>query len=199
MSIAFVIGNGTSRVGIDLNHLKKFGKIYACNAVYREFNPDYLIAVDTKMVNEIAKNGYQRIGEVWTNYNKQYERYRGLNYFEPSKGWSSGPTALNLASDHGHKSIYILGFDYKGIGVENKRVNNIFSGTPNYKREHDNATYFGNWLRQTTTVIQKNSEKRYIRVLGSKNGFIPEPMEKFGNLTHISKLDFGKSFNITVS
>ena len=196
MNIAFVIGNGTSRIGIDLNHLKKFGKIYACNAVYREFNPDYLVAVDTKMVNEIAKNGYQRIGEVWTNYNKQYERYTGLNYFEPSKGWSSGPTALHLASEHRNKTIYILGFDYRGIGADNKRVNNIFSGTPNYKREHDNATYFGNWLRQTTNVIQKNPEKRYIRVIGDKKGFVPEPMEKFGNLSHITREDFLKSFNL---
>jgi len=199
LNIAFVIGNGTSRNGIDLNHLKKFGKIYACNAVYREFNPDYLVAVDTKMVNEIAKNGYQRIGEVWTNYNKQYERYTGLNYFEPSKGWSSGPTALHLASEHRNKTIYILGFDYRGIGADNKRVNNIFSGTPNYKREHDNATYFGNWLRQTTNVIQKNPEKRYIRVIGDKKGFVPEPMEKFGNLSHITKEDFLKSFNLALA
>ena len=53
MSIAFVIGNGTSRKPIDLNQLKTFGKIYACNAVYREMNPDYLVAVDSKMITEI--------------------------------------------------------------------------------------------------------------------------------------------------
>jgi len=199
LSIGFVIGNGTSRVGIELNKLKRFGKIYACNAVYREFHPDYLVAVDAKMVNEICRNGYQKIGKVWTNYNKQYEKYKGLNYFEPSKGWSSGPTALHLASTHNCKTIYILGFDYQGIGPDHKRVNNIFSGTPNYKREHDNATYFGNWLRQTTQVIQKNTQIRYIRVTGDKKGFIPDPLMKFGNLSHISKEDFAKSFNIPVS
>ena len=78
------------------------------------------------MVNEIAKNGYHRIGEVWTNYNKQYEKYNGLNYFEPSKGWSSGPTALHLASEHRNNTIYILGFDYRGIGADNKRAPIIF-------------------------------------------------------------------------
>jgi len=199
LSIGFVIGNGTSRVGIELKHLKKYGKIYACNAVYRTFHPDYLVAVDAKMVNEIAKNGYHKIGEVWTNYNKQYEKYKGLNYFEPSKGWSSGPTALHLASSHNCKTIYILGFDYKGIGPDNKRVNNVFSGSPNYKRENDNATYFGNWLRQTTQVIQKNPEKRYIRVIGDKKGFIPDPLMKFGNLDHMSKDEFVKSFNISLT
>ena len=51
---AFVIGNGTSRKPIDLHQLRKNSppnsKIYGCNAVYREFEPDYLVAVDTKMV-----------------------------------------------------------------------------------------------------------------------------------------------------
>ena len=73
MSIAFVLGNGTSRSSIPLNPLRKFGTIYACNAVYREFKPDYLVAVDTKMVNEIVQHRYQLEGQVWTNYNKYLE------------------------------------------------------------------------------------------------------------------------------
>ena len=44
--------------------------------------------------------------------------------------------------------------------AEKRRVNNIYSGTQNYKRSDDGATYFGNWLRQTCNVIQKNVEKR---------------------------------------
>ena len=199
MSIAFVLGNGISRRQIPLEPLRKFGTIYACNAVYREFKPDYLIAVDTKMVNEIVQYRYQKEGQVWTNYNKSYEKYSGLNYFEPSKGWSSGPTALDFASSHGHKTIYILGFDYQGIGPEHKRVNNLYSGTPNYKREHDTSTYYGNWLRQTTTVFQKNNEKRYIRVLGHENGFIPEPFANFGNISHITSEDLVKSFNFSLN
>jgi hypothetical protein len=46
--IAFVIGNGVSRQTIDLEKLKKYGTIYGCNAIYRNFNPDYLVAVDYK-------------------------------------------------------------------------------------------------------------------------------------------------------
>ena len=198
MSIAFVLGNGLSRQNIPLEPLRKFGTIYACNAVYREFKPDYLIAVDTKMVNEITQHRYHKEAQVWTNYQKNYERYTGLNYFEPSKGWSSGPTALDFASEHGHKTIYILGFDYQGVGPDHKRVNNLFSGSPNYKREHDTATYYGNWLRQTCTVFQKNKEKRYIRVLADGIGFIPEPFQNYSNIKHITKEDFTKSFNFSL-
>ena len=38
----------------------------------------------------------------------------GFNFFQPSKGWSSGPTALWLASQQQYTTIYILGFDYQG-------------------------------------------------------------------------------------
>mgnify|MGYP000529900531 CR=1 FL=1 len=44
--MCFVLGNGTSRKSIDLPKLAMCGKIYACNAVYRTFAPDYLVAVD---------------------------------------------------------------------------------------------------------------------------------------------------------
>lgn len=187
--VAFVLGNGTSRQGVSLNSLQQIGPIYACNAVYRSFNPDYLIAVDTKMVLEIAKAGYQLKNEVWTNYNKTYEKLRGFNYFEPSLGWSSGPTALQLASDHCYETIYILGFDYQG---NDEKVNNIFADSPNYKKSSDRATYYGNWLRQSGIVMQKNTKIRYIRVLG-ENNFIPEPFKTLSNLEHISMPTFLKT------
>ena len=96
-TVAFVIGNGTSRKPINLHKLKPFGEIYGCNALYREFDPDYLVAVDTKMINEINAVGWQLTHEVWTNPNRAYKDFNKFNYFEPSLGWSSGPTALHLA------------------------------------------------------------------------------------------------------
>ena len=62
------------------------------------FSPDYLVAVDSKMIIEINNSGYQRKNQVWTNPNKLFARMEGFNFFQPSKGWSSGPTALWLAS-----------------------------------------------------------------------------------------------------
>ena len=143
---AFVVGNGTSRSNIDLNILKNNGKVYGCNALYREFTPDYLIAVDVKMILEINKAGYQNKNTVWTNQNRAYREFKNFNYFNPSKGWSSGPTALYLASEHDNEEIYILGFDYQGL---DNKVNNVYADTTNYKKSTDKATYFGNWLKQT--------------------------------------------------
>lgn len=193
--VAFVLGNGTSRSDIPLETLKKYGTIYGCNALYREFEPDYLVAVDTKMVIEINKSGFQKNHEVWTNPNKAYNKFTGFKYFSPSKGWSSGPTALHLASEHKNNEIYILGFDYVGL-QDNKLVNNIYSGTPNYKKTHEGATYHGNWLKQTCITCQKFPKKRYIRVLGDTS-YVPKEFGNLPNLEHISVEEFKKIFNIS--
>ena len=188
---AFVLGNGTSRKPINLDNLKTKGTIYGCNALYREFDPDYLVAVDTKMILEINKAGYQHSNSVWTNPNKAYSKFTGFNYFNPSKGWSSGPTALNLASDHNNDTMYILGFDYTGI---DDKVNNIYSSTYNYKKVNERATFHGNWLKQTTIICQKFSKKRYIRVLGD-NPFIPKEFASLRNLSHITVEEFKNIFD----
>ena len=191
--IAFVLGNGTSRKPIDLNQLKDKGTIYGCNALYREFEPDYLVAVDTKMILEINKAGYQHSHEVWTNPNRAYDKMNGFNFFQPSKGWSSGPTALHLASTHNVTDIYILGFDYQGI---DNKINNVYADTINYKKSHEKATFHGNWLKQTCITCQKFSKKRYIRVLG-ENAFIPKEFSNIDNLSHMSIEEFRKIFNFS--
>jgi hypothetical protein len=191
--IAFVLGNGTSRKPVPLPSLKERGTVYACNAVYRDFNPDYLVAVDTKMVLEIAQSGYQTNNQVWTNPNKVYSNIKNLNFFDPPKGWSSGPTALDMASRHGFREIYILGFDYKGLG---DKINNMFADTKNYKRSADRATYYGNWLRQTAITIEKNKQTRYIRVI-KPNDFVPPELLRLQNVEHIAVEKFMKQFNIS--
>jgi len=194
-STAFVLGNGTSRKSINPEDLKPHGKIYGCNALYREFEPDYLIAVDVKMILEISKTGYQYKHEVWTNPNRSYQAIKGLNLFHPSKGWSSGPTALWLASQHQYSRIFILGFDYKGLDNGSK-LNNIYADTRNYKKSNDGATFYGNWLRQTTAVIKENPQTIFYRVIASDN-YIPDELNKFSNLKTILVEDFKKMFNFS--
>jgi hypothetical protein len=191
---AFVLGNGVSRLGISIESLKQQGKVYACNAVYRQDEPDYLVAVDVKMVNEICKSGYQHTHKVWTNPNKSFRKLQNLNYFHPAKGWSSGPTALWLASEHFYSQIYILGFDFKGVD-EGQKFNNVFANTMNYKKSKDGATFFGNWLRQTASVVKEHTTIQYTRVIQSDN-FCPEELNRFDNLKTVFREDFEKIFNL---
>ena len=192
--IAFVLGNGTSRLKVDVNKLKELGTVYGCNAQYREFDPHYLIAVDVKMVNEIIAAGYHKTHQVWTNPNKGISTKSGINFFSPHKGWSSGPTALWFASQNGHKKIYIIGFDYQGL---NGKFNNVYADTYNYKKSSDSATYFGNWLGQTEKTIKEFKHIRYNRIIES-GAFIPDKLgPTLVNLKHITFDDFFQEFSST--
>ena len=194
-TIAFVLGNGTSRKPINPEDLRTYGKIYGCNAIYRTFSPDYLVAVDVKMVLEINKAGYQNKNQVWTNPNKSYQKINNLNFFHPSKGWSSGPTALWLASQHNYEKIFILGFDYRGLN-DGKKFNNMYADTSNYKKSNDGATFFGNWLRQTCSVIKENPRTQFYRVIAPDN-YCPDELNKFDNLITITVDDFRKLFDFS--
>ena len=190
---AFVVGNGTSRSLIDIHALHNHGVVFGCNGLYRQHRPDYLIAVDVKMILEINREGYNVHNEVWTNYNKAYEKLKNLNYFKPSKGWSSGPTALHMSTEKGFKTIYILGFDYKGL-QDGRKFNNMYADTNNYKRSSDGATYYGNWLKQTKTVIEQNPAVQYVRVV-DHDTFMPPELSNLTNLRTMKKEAFIHLFN----
>jgi len=80
MTKVFCIGNGESRKDFDLNKLKPHGKIYGCNALYRDFTPDVLVAVDGGIIHEIYHSGYSLNNECWfRDWNKiskkDYKKY----------------------------------------------------------------------------------------------------------------------------
>ena len=202
--VAFVLGNGQSRKGIDPNNLKEKGTVFACNAVYRTHQPHWLVAVDPKMMLEIAETDYVVHNKVYSNYNRQYEKHQKLldhvTWSKPSLGWSSGPTALRLACEQGFKEIYILGFDYQGLAVDaNKNrfnLNNIYGHTRNYKRSNDQATFFGNWMNQTKKCLQDFKDVQFHRVIPA-GGYQPKGLEWKDNIDHPSTEEFLEKFNLT--
>jgi hypothetical protein len=193
--IAFVLGNGISRKHINLDKLKKHGTIYGCNALYREFVPDHLVCVDTKMIIEVSDAKYNQQYSVWSNPNKLTNNTPNINIMNPNKGWSSGPTAMLLASQHNHKEVYLLGFDYVGLGVDQEKVNNIYAGSKNYKRNEDRATYYGNWTRQTMMCANLFPKTKYVRVIPKEDFFVPDYLKGLQNFSHQNVEVFKKNFN----
>ena len=87
--VAFVLGNGKSRLNVDPKNFQERGTVYGCNALYREFAPDYLVAVDVKMVNEI-------IEEEESNKKKQEsEQSKGMPNFDANSMMKNASNMTN--------------------------------------------------------------------------------------------------------
>ncbi len=180
MTQAFVLGNGTSRQTISLPALHKLGKIYGCNALYREFTPDVLVATDKPISGRIQESGYAKINEFYTRRPTEGSGAKQLpnEYY----GYSSGPNALGLAARHGHIHIYMLGFDMGP--TENKLFNNVYADTEFYKTKLHPPTFVGNWLKQVICVFRDYPQVQFIRVVGPTTARIPA-LDVVQNLSHM--------------
>lgn len=188
--LAFVLGNGKSRLQVNHKILQKHGPIYGCNALYREFTPDYLVAVDPRMVKEIARTGYQLTNKVYTNYSRSYDNIEGLNYLEPMRGWSSGPSAIWLAAQQNYREIYLIGFDFIGI---NGKINNVYAGTPNYKLENEEAIFYRNWVKQIQILLREYPKVKFLRV-GTPESYVPVEYINFKNFSSYDVTKFCNFF-----
>ena len=137
-SRVFCIGNGESRTGIDLYKYKEFGKIYGCNAIYRDHPNlcDVLTSVDHGMIHEIYHAGMaQKIPCYFRGWTKvpahTYDGIirDGLGEEELKKAIELGGVITN---ERGDSKEYVLhGANLRGIvhilkkdgGVNEKNIN----------------------------------------------------------------------------
>jgi hypothetical protein len=168
MTTAFVLGNGESRRAIDPAQLRLHGPIYACNAIYREFVPDVLIATDRPIAMIIQQSGYAQKNRFHT---RRPEPGTGALHLHKSyMGFSSGPNAVGLACRDGYETIYMLGFD---LGTTTGEFNNVYADTEFYKKKTDPPTFAGNWMRQILQICNEHPAKNFIRVMGRQSVHVP--------------------------
>ena len=215
MERAFVIGNGKSRIGFDLNTLRGKGTIYGCNALYRDFMPDVLIGTDDKIREEIELSEinpdvlenipakipfYTRrpnqlikthTDRKWQDTDYQNTHSRKIEY---NWGYSSGPVALTYACVEKHNYIYLIGHDLMGIGAKDNDINNIYSDTNAYKPSSATATYYMNWVDQIRRIMLEYSDINFARV-GALNNFVPENWKECLNHREITFEQFEKEIN----
>ena len=185
MTRAFVLGNGVSRRGIDLHLLKLQGRIYGCNALYREFAPDVLVATDRPIATAIQESGYALEHKFYTR--KPQAGSGALPLISKYHGYSSGPNAVGLAATHGYCKIYLLGFDM-GPNTTNL-FNNVYADTEFYKTSAHPPTFTGNWVKQITHVCQDHPRTEFVRIHGATTAEISE-LDKIANLKHQTLADF---------
>ena len=193
--IACVIGNGASRANfptdILIGHLAgrlgaKSMQTYGCNAIYRDFNPTFLVAVGQDICQEIADSGYCESHIVYANSDKIL-KYPSQFYLIPQDFISNaGAVASYIACFDGHEKIYLLSFD--GQAGDNYH-NNIYAGTNGYAEEfqHYSDEY---WIKSQLMVMSTYSEVEFVRVCATPNWKCPPEWRALDNFRQISFREF---------
>jgi hypothetical protein len=181
MTVAFVLGNGQSRASIDLVQLQQLGPIYGCNGLYRDWEPDCLVATDRPIAEAIQRSGYSKKHRFYTR--KPLPDSGAQLVPRKYHGNSSGPIACALAALDGHARIYMLGFDMGP--TPSMRFNNVYAGTEFYKSADAAPTFTGNWIRQIVSMVGDFSNTQFIRVCGPTSAEINE----FKNIENFDTID----------
>jgi len=164
MTVGFVLGNGRSRLAVDLEELKTKGLIYGCNAIYREFMPHVLVATDRLIANRIQEEEIDKKVKFWTR--RPIEGSAAHKIERPYYGNSSGPVAVSRACIDGATHIFLLGFD---LGTSDSKFNNIYADTEFYKKSTDDPTYAGNWIYQLNDIAKAFPKVIFFRVTGEES------------------------------
>ncbi len=172
--ICFIIANGESRKGFDLNKMRDKGYIIGMNVlpIVENFWPDALVSVDIATVKWLCERNVPDKTEHWT-----YPR-GGIKDPRPKRlqkdwGWSSGPTATRLALEYKKfQTIYIIGMDFFGVTADGKvdekagsKLNNMYKGQERYRKSSSGRTYFGNWLNQMVTNCDNHKSANFYHVV----------------------------------
>ena len=144
-STALVIGNGESRLRIDLNNFKDTHVLVGCNAIHRDIVVDHLICCDHRMVREALENPKTanstiHVRDNWHHYFRKIEKNKNVKLLpklpyqgdlRPDKAihWGSGPYAVLVAAQLNLPAVSLVGFDLYG---RQEQVNNVYRNTENY-------------------------------------------------------------------
>jgi len=155
-----VIGNGKSRVGVnlDLLHQEKIG----CNAIFRDYYVEHLVCCDKRLVKQSIKhhsNIYTR-----SRWAKDFQvnslpelNEQGNDRKDEPMNWGSGPYAVLLASTMS-LDIKMLGFD---LYSTDKKVNNLYTGTAGYSTRDSKAVDPSYWIYQIGKIFEWYPSNKY--------------------------------------
>jgi hypothetical protein len=129
--VAFIIGNGTSRKDFNLENLRGAGTIFGCNALYRQFVPDYIVSIDEGIIKEIRESSFSKERFIVPPMEEQWEPAE-CNPYRPRS--NAGINAMREAIKMGHNVLICFGFDFM-LQDATQSVSNMYDGTKNYGPE----------------------------------------------------------------
>jgi hypothetical protein len=182
LSTAVVIGNGSNLAQVNLSQLSKIGTTFGCNALYRIFKPDFLVAIDAGMIEEISTSDYPKDRFIIPSIEEQHEPrqlYVDLGYDLPTTvspvdfpRSNAGMNAMIEAIRRGHKQLVIIGFDFI-VASSEISTSNFFESTRNYgaltkATFHDTV----NRMRYLNWFLDQHPDIKFIFVYPIINGSV---------------------------
>lgn len=162
--IAWIVGNGTSRRGFDLERIKDTGVVYGCNALYRDYKtkgyilPHYLVAIDPGIITEIESSDFPSSRVIIPSADEQFEPAE-VNRGRPRS--NAGVNAMIEAIRREAKTLICVGFDFLQP-EEAQSTSNVYEGSANYGPE-TRASVMDNFgrTRYLKWLTDKNSEVNF--------------------------------------
>jgi hypothetical protein len=175
---AVVFGNGLSRQHFKLEWIKRHrgGHLnkhklhsYGCNAMFRDYEPDFLVVTGEGMAQEIVDSAYMDKHIVYAQ-SRFLSKYPGKFHLMPyGIKANSGSMATYLSAFDGFKKVYLVGFDTHDTEGLN---NNMYAGTDNYDDKkveiHDDK-----WSNQMYHIFRQFHDVQFYRVMPGKNPVTP--------------------------
>lgn len=196
---AVVIGNGLSRNDVDLtkligHHSGLLGadtlQTYACNAAYRDLDPDFLIVTSPVICNELANHSYTERRVVYTDH-ECMKAHPGKFYLIPHNLYAdAGTLALRTACFDGHRKVYMVGME----GHDTSGYNyNVYAGTSGYEGVHrtkDQIIDSATWARDKAEVMRVYDDVEFFWVTSTGNYNVHPSWNALPNFSQIKVRDF---------
>lgn len=162
--VAFIVGNGPTRLEVNLNDLVGKAPIYGCNALYRDFDKwDYLVSIDQGMVEEVRK-AEGAYGSGFIIVPPEDKHYEPAEYSPARRRNNAGMVAMDIAIGRKFNVLYLLGIDF--VLKSELSTDNVYKNTENYGPEtHANQDDNYHRMRYLSWFARKNSEVKFVFVV----------------------------------
>ena len=170
------IGNGESRLSVDLELVLPNFETVGCNAICRDVNVDHLVCCDYRMVVEafehISPNTNLYLKDTHYQVFKKSNKYQNVNLVpqldldtslrhNQIQHWGSGSISVLVAALLPYKRVYLIGHD---LYSNTHFVNNVYKNTMNYTSAQSLPVDPGYWIEQISLVFDAFYTKEFVVV-----------------------------------
>lgn len=197
------IGNGESRLELDLHSITSNFETVGCNAICRDVNVDHLVCCDYRMVIEsfehITPTTQLYLRDEHYQIFKKSNKYSNINPVPQIEGiinsrhslpqhWGSGTYAVLVAAQRPNTTVYMVGFD---LYSQTSLVNNVYKNTRNYASAQSLPVDPAYWIEQISQVFASYPHKHFV-VVNTQEWELP-PAWDLPNTSKISYVTFKNS------